>query len=142
VELRCGCRSWLGHDGIREGSEVMTEDRDFKDLVRQRAEKTGESYQTARRQLEKQAAFSARLEAIFYTRSGIAFGCIVEDGRVSRGMRVTVAGHGITHHATVASLRRSWRDVDSVVADESADRKFGMIVEPPYAGPLPAHVTG
>src|SRR2546429_288523 len=39
--------SWLGHEGCRGGSEVMTEDSDFKQIIRDRAAKTGESYQTA-----------------------------------------------------------------------------------------------
>ena len=38
----------------------MTDDRDFKQIVRDRAAKTGESYQAARRQLERQRGrFSA-----------------------------------------------------------------------------------
>jgi hypothetical protein len=121
----------------------MTEDRDFKDLVRRRAEKTGESYQAARRQLEgKRPSFTARVEAMFRTPAGIAFGCVVEEGRVAPGMRVTVAGDGAEHAATVVSLRRWWWDVPAVVAGETANAQFGMIVDPPYTGPLPARVVG
>jgi translation initiation factor IF-2 len=116
----------------------MTEDRDFKNLVRQRAAKTGESYQAARRQLEAgRPAFAARVEAMFRTPAGIAFGCTVEEGHVSRGMRVTVIADGSTHVATVASLRRSKWDVETVAAEESEHRQFGMIVEPPYQGLSP-----
>lgn len=120
----------------------MTEDRDFKRVVRERAAKTGESYQAARRQLEGQGpSFSARVEALFRTPDGLAFGCVVEEGSVSRGMRVTVIGDGIAHQATVTSLRRSKWDVDTVAASASPYGQFGMIVDPPYAGPLPARVT-
>ena len=120
----------------------MTEDRDFKDLVRRRAAKTGESYQAARRQLEgKRPAFSARVAALFRTADGLAFGCIVEEGSISRGMRVTVIGDGVAHQATVVSLRRSKWDVATVAAGESEYGQFGMIVEPPYVGPLPARIT-
>lgn len=121
----------------------MTEDRDFKDLVRRRAEKTGESYQAARRQLEgKGPSFSASVDAIFRTPAGLAFGCTVEQGSVSRGMAVTVVGDGVVHHATVASLRRWKWDVDAISRDENPFAQFGMIVEPPYDGPLPVRVTG
>lgn len=121
----------------------MTGDRDFKALVRQRAAKTGESYPAARRQLRgKQPRFAARAVAIFRTPAGLAFGCVVEAGSVSRGMGVTVIGDGVAREATVLSLRRSWWDVDRVAAGESADSEFGMILEPPYIGPLPARVIG
>ena len=120
----------------------MTEDRDFKRVVRERAAKTGESYQAARRQLEvHDRPFSARVEAIFRTPDGLALGCIVEQGRVSRGMNVTVTGDGVAHQATVTSLRRSMWDVDAVAAGDLTHGEFGMIVEPPYVGPLPARVT-
>ena len=120
----------------------MTKDRDFKSVVRKRAAKTGESYQAARRQIERdRPTFSARVEALFRTPDGLAFGCIVEEGTVARGMEVTVTGPGITHRATVASLRRSKWDVDTVAAGESPYGQFGMIVDPPYVGPLPARVT-
>lgn len=120
----------------------MTEDRDFKDLVRARAAKTGESYQAARRQLEGIGpSFSARVEAMFRTSDGIAFGCVVEEGSLSRGMKVTVLGDGVAHEARVTSLRRSKWDVDTVTAGESAYGQFGMIIDPPYVGPLPARVT-
>ncbi|HYD08759.1 MAG TPA: hypothetical protein VEA78_01545, partial [Acidimicrobiales bacterium] len=119
----------------------MTDDRDFKDLVRKRAAKTGESYQAARRQLEAQRQrFSARVDALFRTPEGIAFGCTIEEGGVARGMTVTVAGDGIEHRGTVTSLRRWKWDVDSVALDDAPYAQFGMIVDPPYDGPIPARV--
>jgi translation initiation factor IF-2 len=120
----------------------MTEDRDFKDLVRRRADKTGESYQAARRQLEgRRDVFAARVDAVFRSPDGLAFGCNVEKGSVFRGMRVAVIAEDLTHHATVVSLRRSRWDVESVAAAKGSHPAFGMIVEPPYVGPLPARVV-
>jgi translation initiation factor IF-2 len=123
----------------------MTEDRDFKDLVRKRAAKTGESYQAARRQLEeKRARFSARVDAAFRVPDGIVFGCVVEEGRVARGMAVTVIAEdgAVAHQATVLHLRRAKADMDSVADGQFVDGQFGMLVDPPYVGPLPARVTG
>src|SRR3954469_25706854 len=52
--------SWLGHGAVVEEVMPMTDDRDFKQLVRERMAKTGESYQMARRILErKRGRFSA-----------------------------------------------------------------------------------
>jgi hypothetical protein len=65
----------------------MTEDSDFKQIVHDRAAKTGESYQAARRQLERQRGrFSARVVEVFETPNGIVLGCIIEGGEVTRGM--------------------------------------------------------
>jgi translation initiation factor IF-2 len=120
----------------------MTEDRDFKQVVRKRAAKTGESYQAARRQMEgKRPTFSARVDAMFQVPAGVALGCVVEEGSVSRGMKVTVIAEGVGHSATVAGLRRRWDDVDSVAKGQFSDGQFGMLVDPPYFGPLPARVT-
>jgi hypothetical protein len=66
----------------------MTEDSDFKRIVRDRAAKTGESYQTARRILErKRGRFSALAKASFNRPAGRVLGCIMEDGKVTRGMK-------------------------------------------------------
>jgi translation initiation factor IF-2 len=120
----------------------MTEDRDFKQVVRKRSAKTGESYQAARRQVEKKrAAFSARVDVLFPVPAGVALGCTVETGSVSRGMSVTVIADGVAHPATVTNLRRMWDDLDSVAEGQFPDEQFGMLVEPPYSGPLPARVT-
>jgi len=120
----------------------MTEDRDFKDLVRERAAKTGESYQTARRVLEgKRAHFSARAKALFATPAGLVLGCVMEDGTVKNGMRVTVTTpEGATHQGVVVNLRHMWTDLDSVSYGEFEE--FGLLIEPAYGGSIPALVTG
>ena len=121
----------------------MTEDRDLKRVVRARAEKTGESYQAARRQLEqKRPPFVARVKAMFRAESGIAFGCLVEQGKVTRGMRVTVMlNDEMIHEGVVAGLRHGQADIDSVAEGEFS-AGFGLLVEPPYNGPVPDAVTG
>ena len=121
----------------------MTEDRDFKRAVRERAAKTGESYQSARRQLERRrGGFSARARALFRTKDGrVALGCTMEAGTVVRGMTVTVTtDDGATHRGIVASLRHQWQDLESVTYGEW--REFGLLLDPAYEGPLPAQVTG
>jgi hypothetical protein len=113
----------------------MTEDRDFKQHVRARAEKTGESYQAARRQLEqKRPHFVARVTSMFRVESGIAFGCLIDQGKVTRGMNVTVRlNDEVIHEGVVASLRHGQADIDSV-AEGQFSAGFGMIVEPPTTG--------
>ena len=130
----------------------MTRDRDFKDLVRTRAAKTGESYQAARRQLtgpesaadtDTDAVVRVRVRAIFRTQDppgGLAYGCVVETGRLERGMRVALSiGDTEVHRGVVASLRRAKDDIDAVAA---GDGPFGLMVDPPYEGPIPHFVTG
>ena len=76
----------------------MTDDNDFKKIVRDRMAKTGESYQAARRQLERQRGrFSARVMELFEMPEGDVLGCIIEGGEVTRGMTVTVATGGGFH---------------------------------------------
>jgi translation initiation factor IF-2 len=120
----------------------MTDDRDFKQLVRERAAKTGESYQAARRQLERiSGQFSARAVTVHETPSGLALGCIMMGGRVARGMTVTVtADDGTKLRGIVKSLRHMKDDVDSFAFGEVGE--FGLILEPTYSGPIPAQVTG
>lgn len=120
----------------------MTEDRDFKRIVRARAAKTGESYQTARRILErKRGRFSALANSTFDRPAGRVLGCIIEDGTVVRGMPVTVrTPDGVEHHGTVVSLRHMWDDLESVSSGEFGE--FGLLLDPPYLGPVPAQVTG
>src|SRR5688500_13601288 len=98
----------------------MTEDSDFKRLVRDRAAKTGESYQAARRVLErKRGRFSARALSTFDRPAGRVLGCFVEDGTVTRGMAVTVTTpEGVEHRGVVVSLRHRWDDVDAVSVGE------------------------
>ena len=121
----------------------MTDDADFKQIIRDRAAKTGESYQAARRQLERQRGrFSARAVEVFYKPTGVVLGCIIEGGEVTRGMTVTVVtGEGSTHEGVVVSLRHMWDDLDSVRYGGRYG-EFGLLIEPAYAGPLPAQVTG
>ena len=121
----------------------MTDDSDFKRLVRERMAKTGESHQAARRQLERQRGrFSARATEIFHVPSGRVLGCIIEGGEVVRGMTVTVAtGDGTKHDGVVVSLRHMWDDVESVRYGGPYG-EFGLLLDPAYAGPLPAQVTG
>ena len=121
----------------------MTEDRDFKRVVRARADKTGESYQAARRQLEqKRPHFVVRVTSMFRTPSGIAFGCFIDQGKVSRGMRATVTlNEEVIHEGVVASLRHGQVDIDSV-AEGQLSAGFGLMVEPNYNGPVPDAVTG
>lgn len=112
----------------------MTEDRDFKQVVRQRSEKTGESYQASRRQVERQTAgLSARVGAMYAHPSGLVLGCIVDAGRLTLGMSVTVlAGDVALHRGTVASLRRGKDDQAVVTAGEC-----GILLDPPFHGYLP-----
>lgn len=121
----------------------MTDDRDFKQMVRDRAARTGESYQAARRQLERQRGrFSARAVEVFQMPVGPVLGCIIEGGEVTRGMTVTVAtGEGSRHQGLVVSLRHQWTDLESVRYGGHYG-EFGLLLEPAYAGPLPAQVTG
>jgi translation initiation factor IF-2 len=121
----------------------MTEDSDFKQVVRGRAAKTGESYQAARRQLErKRGGFSARVTTRFQTKNGlVVLGCIMEAGKVTRGMTVTVTTDaGATHRGVVVSLRHMWEDLDAVSHGEWGE--FGLLLDPVYEGPTPAQVTG
>ena len=119
----------------------MTEDSDFKQIIRDRAAKTGESYQTARRILErKRGQFSALANSTFDKPAGRVLGCIIEDGKVTRGMKVTVTTpEGVKHQGVVVSLRHMWDDVDSVSYGEFGE--FGLLLEPAYLGPIPAQVT-
>jgi hypothetical protein len=121
----------------------MTEDRDFKHHVRERAARTGESYQAARRQLERRRRFSARVVQQFRTPRGIALGCIIEAGQVRPGMPVTVVSDAgePRHRAVVVSLRRWWTDLDDLRYEGEA-LEFGLLLDPPYTGPVPARVTG
>jgi translation initiation factor IF-2 len=121
----------------------MTNDRDFKQHVRARAKKTGESYQAARRQLEEnRPPFAARVTSLFRTPSGIAFGCFIDRGKVSRGMKVTVRlNDQVIHQGIVASLRHGQADIESV-SEGQFSAGFGMIVEPHYNGTVPDAVTG
>ena len=117
----------------------MTRDRDFKQVVRARADKTGESYQAARRQLEqKRPPFVARVTSLWRATSGgqptggIAFGCLIDQGQVTRGMKVNVMrNHEVVHEGVVAGLRHGREDLDSVADGEFPDG-FGLLVEPPY----------
>jgi translation initiation factor IF-2 len=121
----------------------MTDDSDFKQVVRDRAAKTGESYQAARRQLKRERGrFSARAVEVFEMPSGIVLGCIVEGGEVTRSMTVTVAtGEGSRHQGVVVSLRHMKDDLDSVRYG-GRYAEFGLLLEPAYVGPIPAQVTG
>ena len=109
----------------------MTEDRDFKKVVRKRSAKTGESHQTARRQIEREPVrLSARVGALWAHPAGLVLGLIVEQGRVIRGMSVTVmSGDNVVHKGTVASLRRGKEDMDVVTSGEC-----GIMLEPAFYG--------
>ena len=120
----------------------MTEGRDFKQVVRDRAAKTGESYQAARRQLERmRGQFSARAVTTHPTPSGVALGCIMMGGKVTRGMTVTLTTEeGATHRGVVVGLRHTKTDLECVAYGEVGE--FGLLLEPPYGGEVPAQVTG
>jgi translation initiation factor IF-2 len=109
----------------------MTEDRDFKKVVRERSAKTGESYQTARRQVERRGGrLSAPVYALWEHPAGLVLGCVVEQGRISLGMPVTVlADDTVVHQGTVASLRVGKDDQTVVTSGEC-----GVILEPPFHG--------
>ena len=109
----------------------MTEDRDFKKVVRERSEKTGESYQAARRQLERQpGGLSAPVSAQWVHPAGLVLGCVVEKGQLRRGMRVTVlANDTVIHQGTVASLRVAKEDREVVTSGEC-----GILLDPPFYG--------
>jgi hypothetical protein len=121
----------------------LTDDSDFKQIVRERAAKTGESYQAARRQLERQRGrFSARAVGTFHVPSGTVLACIIEGGEVSRGMTVTVAtGDGSAHQGVVVSLRHMKQDLN-VVRYGGPFGEFGLLMAPAYIGPFPAQVRG
>lgn len=120
----------------------MTEDRDFKQVIRDRAARTGESYQAARRTLEaKDRRFSATANSTFDRPAGRILGCVMEAGTVTRGMNVLVTTEaGERHSGVVVSLRHMWSDLDSVSHGEF--QEFGLLLDPAYSGPLPARVTG
>lgn len=108
----------------------MTEDRDFKDIVRKRAAKTGESYQAARRQLERDGGLSAPVYVTWAHPEGLVLGCVVEQGQLARGMRVTVSAEcGVLHEGVVASLRVGKVDHEVVTSGEC-----GILLDPPFWG--------
>ena len=121
----------------------MTDDSDFKQLVRDRAAKTGESYQAARRQLERQRGrFSARATMVFGMPEGVVLGCVIEGGEVTQGMTVTVVtGEAVRREAVVVGLRHQKTDLESL-GYGGPFGEFGLLLDPAYDGPLPAHVTG
>ena len=120
----------------------MTKRSDFKRIIRDRSAKTGESYQTARRILDrKQGRFSALAKTTFHKPAGCVLGCIMEAGTVTRGMKVTVtAPNGLVHEGVVVSLRHMWSELESISYGEFGE--FGLLIEPGYAGPVPAQVAG
>ena len=108
----------------------MTEDRDFKKVVRERSAKTGESYQAAKRQLERQPRLSAPVYALWAHPTGLVLGCKVEQGALRLGMPVTVmAGDSVIHQGTVASLRRGTED-QAVITEGDC----GILLDPPFHG--------
>ena len=109
----------------------MTEDRDFKNVVRKRSAKTGESYQAARRQLQREAAgVSAPVYALWAHPDGLVLGCVVEEGQLTPGMPVTVmARDTVLYQGTVASLRVGKEDQAVVTEGEC-----GIMLEPPFHG--------
>jgi translation initiation factor IF-2 len=109
----------------------MTEDRDFKKVVRARAAKTGESYQAARRQLEARGTrVSAPVRALWEHPAGLVLGCHVEHGQLARGMTVTVlAGDEVLHEGTVTSLRVGKLDQAVVTSGDC-----GIMLDPPFRG--------
>jgi translation initiation factor IF-2 len=110
----------------------MTEDRDFKDAVRRRSAKTGESYQAARRQMERRIGLTARVHAQWAHPAGLVLGCVVDQGQISLGMPVTVlSGDGATvlHEGSVASLRVG-KEGKAVVASGEC----GILLDPPFHG--------
>jgi translation initiation factor IF-2 len=115
----------------------MTEDRDFKKVVRDRSAKTGESYQAARRQLERRGGgLSAPVHALWEHPAGLVLGCVVEQGQLRRGMSVTVlAGDDVLHEGTVVSLRVGKEDQTIVTSGEC-----GILLDPPFHGYLGVHV--
>jgi translation initiation factor IF-2 len=113
----------------------MTEDRDFKKVVRERSAKTGESYQAARRQLNPSTGgMSARVAAMWAHPAGLILGCIVDEGRLVRGMPVTLlAGDDVVHQGVVANLRVGKEDRTVVTSGEC-----GILLDPPFVGHRPA----
>lgn len=109
----------------------MTENRDFKKVVRKRSAKTGESYQTARRQVERQPArLSAPVNALWAHPAGLVLGCRVEKGELARGMQVTVlADETVLHRGIVVSLRVGKEDRDVVTSGDC-----GILLDPPFRG--------
>jgi translation initiation factor IF-2 len=109
----------------------MTEDRDFKKVVRQRSAKTGESYQAARRQLEgRPAGLSAPVHALWEHPAGLVLGCKVDQGELTVGMPVSVlADETVLHHGTVISLRVGKEDKKVVTSGDC-----GILLEPPFRG--------
>ena len=109
----------------------MTEDRDFKDAVRRRSAKTGESYQAARRKMEQRSGLAAPVYAQWAHPAGLVLGCVVEQGQLSLGMPVTVlSGDGtVLHEGTVASLRVGKEDKSVVSSGEC-----GILLDPPFHG--------
>jgi translation initiation factor IF-2 len=109
----------------------MTEDHDFKKVVRDRSAKTGESYQAARRQLERRTGgLSAPVYAQWAHPAGLVLGCVVERGQIAFGMPVTVlAGDNVLHEGTVAGLRVGKEDQTVVTSGQC-----GILLDPPFHG--------
>ena len=110
----------------------MTEDRDFKDAVRRRSAKTGESYQAARRQMERRAGLSAPVYAQWAHPAGLVLGCVVEQGELALGMPVTILRadrETVLHEGKVASLRVGKEDKTVVASGEC-----GILLDPPFHG--------
>jgi translation initiation factor IF-2 len=125
---------------VAEWSEAMTDDRDFKKIVRERSAKTGESYQAARRQIERRpAGMSAQVQALFlHPEAGLVLGCQVESGSLSTGMPVTLlAGDDVVHEGTIASLRVGKEDRPVVTSGQC-----GVLLDPPFLGYRTIEIEG
>ena len=110
----------------------MTEDRDFKEAVRRRSAKTGESYQAARRQMEQRSGLAAPVYAQWAHPAGLVLGCVVEQGQLSLGMPVTVLSGDrstVLHEGIVASLRVGKEDRSVVTSGEC-----GILLDPRFHG--------
>src|SRR5690348_17212870 len=109
----------------------MTEDRDFKNVVRARSAKTGESYQAARRQVQRRGRrVSAPVHALWAHPDGLVLGCVVEQGELTIDLPIKIlSGDAVLHEGTVASLRVG-KDERAVVASGEC----GVLVDPPFHG--------
>jgi translation initiation factor IF-2 len=81
-------------------------------------------------------AFSAKVKAILPTPRGVVLGCVVDEGTIENGMVVEVTAGEHRHTGTVVMLRRFGVELEKVSQGE-----FGVLIEPPYVGPLPERLT-
>lgn len=104
----------------------MTKDREFKQQVRDRAAKTGQSYQSTHRAMsgsqaaQPESSGEAEVREIFYPHGGRqAAGCLIRSGEVHVGDKAQVVRDGaVIAEGDVTSLRTYLKPVSRVSAGQ------------------------